>query len=70
MSSRLAARANVAAIAAMQKASLVETYEPFLGRAAIDSALLRAAESKAAVGSDELTLEVWERKALRARPRS
>ena len=98
----------------MQKASLLETYEPFLGRAAIEefiaaggvddyfdehwrdatvalyggdvvgvvvlldglldlvwvrprshsqgigSALLRAAESKAAVGSEELTLEVWE----------
>jgi len=111
---RPAVRADVAAVAAMQKASLVETYEPFLGRAAIEefiaaggvddyfeehwreatvavsggdvvgvavladglldliwvrprsrsqgigSALLRAAESKAAVGSDELTLEVWE----------
>ena len=98
----------------MQKASLLETYELFLGRVAIDefiaagqvedyfdehwrdatvaicagdvvgvavlvdglldliwvrprsrsqgigSALLRAAESKAGVGSDELTLEVWE----------
>ena len=98
----------------MQKASLLETYEPFLGRAAIEefieagqveryfdehwpeatvalsggdvvgvtvlldglldliwvrprsrsqgvgSMLLRAAESKAAAGKDELTLEVWE----------
>ena len=97
----------------MQKASLLETYEPFLGRAAIEefiaageveeyfeehwreatvgvsggdvvgvvvlvdglldfiwvrprsrsqgigAALLRAAESKAAVGNDDLTLEVW-----------
>ena len=111
---RPAVRADVVAIAAMQKASLLETYEPFLGRAAIEefieagrvedyfeehwrdatisisggdvvgvavlvdglldliwvrprsrsqgigSALLRAAESKAAVGSDELTLEVWD----------
>jgi ribosomal protein S18 acetylase RimI-like enzyme len=98
----------------MQTASLLETYETFLGRAAIEefiaagqvedyfdehwreatvaisggevvgvavlleglldliwvrprsrsqgigSALLRAAESKAAVGGDQLTLEVWE----------
>ena len=111
---RPAVRTDVALIVAMQKASLVETYEPFLGRATIEefiaagrvedyfdehwrdatvaisggdvvgvavlveglldllwvrprsrsqgigSALLRAAESKAAVGSDELTLEVWE----------
>jgi ribosomal protein S18 acetylase RimI-like enzyme len=111
---RPAVRADVAAIAAMQKASLLETYEPFLGRAAIEefiaagrveeyfdehwrdatvaisggdvvgvavlvgglldlvwvrprsraqgigSALLHAAESKAAAGGDELTLEVWE----------
>jgi ribosomal protein S18 acetylase RimI-like enzyme len=111
---RPAVRADVAAISTMQKASLLETYEPFLGRAAIEefiaagqvedyfdehwrdatvaisggevvgvaalvdglldliwvrprsrsqgigSALLQAAESKAAVGSDELTLEVWE----------
>jgi GNAT superfamily N-acetyltransferase len=111
---RPAVRADVAAIAAMQKASLLETYEPFLGRAAIEefiaagrvedyfaehwrdatvavsggdvvgvavlvgglldlvwvrprsrsqgigSALLRAAEGEAAVGTDELTLEVWE----------
>jgi GNAT superfamily N-acetyltransferase len=105
-------RSDVAAISAMQKASLLETYEPFLGRAAIEafiaaggvedyfdehwrdatvaisggdvvgvavfldglldliwvrprsqgigSALLRAAESKAAAGNDELMLEVWE----------
>src|SRR5262249_7950178 len=33
---RPAARADVAAISAMQKASLLETYEPFLGRAAIE----------------------------------
>lgn len=111
---RPADRADVAAIAAMQKASLLETYEPFLGRDAIEefiaagqveayfdehwreatvavsggdvvgvavlvdglldliwvrprsrsqgigSALLRAAEGKAVVGNDELTLEVWE----------
>ena len=111
---RPAVRADVAAIAAMQTASLPETYEPFLGRAAIEefiaagrvedyfdehwrdatvalsgedvvgvavlidglldliwvrprsrsqgigSALLRAAEREGAVGSDELTLEVWE----------
>ena len=111
---RPAVRGDVAAISAMQKASLLETYEPFLGRAAIEefiaaglveryfdehwrettvaisggdvvgvavlvdglldliwvrprsrsqgigAALLRAAESKAAVGNDELTLEVWE----------
>src|SRR5512133_2916794 len=33
---RSATCADVAAIAAMQKASLLETYEPFLGRAAVE----------------------------------
>jgi GNAT superfamily N-acetyltransferase len=33
---RPAVRGDVAAISAMQKASLLETYEPFLGRAAIE----------------------------------
>jgi ribosomal protein S18 acetylase RimI-like enzyme len=33
---RSAKRADVAAIAAMQKASLLETYEPFVGRAAVE----------------------------------
>jgi ribosomal protein S18 acetylase RimI-like enzyme len=111
---RSATRADVAAIAAMQKASLLETYEPFLGRAAVEefiaegqveryfeehwhqatvatsggeiegvavlvgavldliwvrpesrsqgigAALLRAAESMAAVEGNVLTLEVWD----------
>ena len=33
---RSATEADVPAIAAMQRASLVETYEPFLGRAAVE----------------------------------
>jgi ribosomal protein S18 acetylase RimI-like enzyme len=111
---RSAGRADAPAIAAMQRASLLETYEPFLGRAPVEeflaggqvesyfdehwhqatiatsgrevvgvavlvgalldliwvkpesrsqgvgSALLHAAERKAATESDELTLEVWE----------
>jgi ribosomal protein S18 acetylase RimI-like enzyme len=33
---RAATRADVAAICALQRASLVETYEPFLGRSAVE----------------------------------
>ena len=49
---RPAVRADVAAIAAMQKASLLETYEPFLGRAAIE-------EFIAAGGVDDYFDEHW-----------